>query len=233
VEEEGLHWRGIILSAIAEAVTTGGLLHLGSRDPDWSMRFSGAVACAVSFGGLCSIVSIAVAAENRTAGTWPGWVFLGIFAGCLLTAAVMDWWEKMVYRFVWWVGGGAAGLFLLTQIGQHLSLNEMGSVLWGRESPLWGLGIFLILQQQIFGRFYGRADCHAFCVCAVLMTAFGLRLADYLMHMMLTFGALTVVQLCRRNVTSRGKLREPKALVPYIAVCFWLWVDFAAGKWYI
>jgi hypothetical protein len=146
-------------------------------------------------------------------------LLLGVFAGCLLAAGIMDWWEQMVYRYVWWTGGvAAAGMFLVF----HPSIKA-----------LLPLGVFAVLQYGIFGRFYGRADCHAFCVCALMMTALRFRFLDYVMHMAVVFAGLTVTQLFRGNVCGNGRLKKPVALVPYIAAGFWLWVDFASVKWYI
>ena len=44
----------------------------------------------------------------------------------------------------------------------------------------------------------------------------------YLLHMGLTFSILGVVQLFRGNISRRGNLKEPVALVPYVAVSFFV-----------
>lgn len=146
-----------------------------------------------------------------------------LFAGSLATACVMDIKEQMVYRFLWLIGGTGAGVLVVLR-------TRGGMMPW---SVLMELAIFVLLQQVWFGRFYGRADCHAFSMCAVMMTALGLEFRDYVMQMFFTFLGLTLVQLFRRNVTSGGRLKEPVALIPYITAAFGLWVDFNGGKWYI
>jgi len=148
---------------------------------------------------------------------------LMIFAGSMIMACIMDLREQMVYRFVWLIAGLAAVLLI---------------VLHDRE---YGLGIdiwveyilFVVIQYFWFSRFYGRADCHAFCVCAAVMLANGMGLKDWLIHMLFTFFGLSVVQLIRCNIRTDGRLKKPVPLIPYITVALGLWVDFKCGKWYI
>lgn len=148
---------------------------------------------------------------------------LTLFIGSLLVACIMDLWEQMVYRFVWLIAGGAAGLLLASRMIE--TSFEVG--------VFWELILFIGIQQLWFSRFYGRADCHAFCVCAATMAPMGLGFKDWVIHMLITFLGLTAVQLVRQNVRVNGKLKEPVPLIPYITVAFWLWVDFKCGKWYI
>lgn len=140
-----------------------------------------------------------------------------MFSGSMALACIMDLREQMVYRFVWLIGG----------VGGVLLLLEMGG------GNVTELGVFLLLQQCLFSQFYGRADCHAYCVCAMVLCAFGMSMQDYLIHMLITFAILTFVQLVRGNILRTGRLREPVPLIPYITAAFALWVDFSAEKWYI
>ena len=143
-----------------------------------------------------------------------------LFGGSMLAACIMDLREQMVYRFVWLIAGGAAGgLVVLRAI--HIGLEVGG---------LEELILFVCLQQLWFCKFYGRADCHAFCVCAVALLSMGLGIKDWLMHMLSTFLGLLVIQLVRRNLKRNGKLKKPVPLIPYITVAFWVWVDFKCGK---
>lgn len=152
------------------------------------------------------------------------WILgLILFAGGLLAACIMDIKEQMVYRFLWLFSGVGAVLLLVIRV-----YTDGMQVEWLME-----LVFFIVLQQLWFKWFYGRADCHAYCVCAIAMSAFGLVLIDYVMHMLITFVGLAVVQLLRRNVGSGGRLKKPVALIPYITIAFWVWVDFRCGKWYI
>ncbi|MCM1101958.1 MAG: hypothetical protein NC079_09580 [Clostridium sp.] len=242
-------------------LTLAALFYIGSRDDAWSLRLERKhkicllILCGVN--GVCT-----VSAMEQYGGVFLLW---NIFAGCLLAASVMDWWEKMVYRFVWWAAGIAAGISLVLFCcgGWEGMTREIG------EEIEWGIGWetvtgtvllligFVLLQHLWFSRFYGRADCHAFCVCAVMLAACGYGYADYLTHMAVVFGSLSVIQFCRGNIARNGQLKKPVALVPYITVGFWvrliaaplcqsyrgflgtflvtepLWLDFMAGKWYI
>lgn len=152
------------------------------------------------------------------------WILgLLLFASGLLGACIMDIKEQRVYRFLWLISGAGAFLLLVLRVHTYGITME-----WLAE-----LVFFMVLQQLWFKRFYGRADCHAYCVCAAAMGAFGLTLTDYVMHMLITFAVLAVVQFLRRNVEADGRLKRPVALIPYITVAFGVWVDFRCGKWYI
>ena len=67
---------------------------------------------------------------------------------------------------------------------------------------------------------YGRADCYAFCVCAMAETACGMGFAEYLFHMLIAFGILAMVQFARRNIDTKGNLKHPVPFIPYIAAAF-------------
>lgn len=211
--------------------TVAVLFFVGSQDEKWSLRLTGGGRCRLALLCILNVVCIGgagVGAESVTGIVlWESvlWkkILWSVFAGCLLTATVMDWWEQMVYRFVWWAAGAAAGLLLLGRMCGGTDQLE-------RMMPLV---LFVLLQELLFARFYGRADCHAFCVCAAMLTARGLGFRDYLMHMVFVFGGLTLIQMIRGNILGNGKLRVPVPLVPYIAAAFWFLVDFTARRWYI
>lgn len=146
-----------------------------------------------------------------------------LFGGSLLFACIMDLREQMVYRFVWLIAGMAAGMLIIVRASKGDWAVGM----------LLEFSLYVGLQQLWFSRFYGRADCHAFCVCALAMWAMDMGMKDWLIHMLLTFAGLSVVQFACCNVKRNGKLKKPVPLIPYIALAFVLWVDFKGGKWYI
>ena len=127
-----------------------------------------------------------------------------------LFACVTDHRTCEVYNVTWWVSGAAALLLLC--------LNGLN----GRmpATVLTELAFFCMLQLFAFSGMYGRADCYAFCVCALAETACGLGLLEYLYHMLLSFCLLAVVQLLRRNINAKGNLKCPVAFIPYISVAF-------------
>lgn len=136
-----------------------------------------------------------------------------VIAGCLLFACITDCQTCEVYNITWWVAGGASILLLLS------GRNSM------EAGYLLELGFFVLLQQKLFSRMYGRADCHAFSVCAVAETAVGLSLTGYLLHMLLSFTLLAFIQGLRHNIDREGNLRRPVPFLPYITLAFWalLW----------
>ncbi len=192
--------------------TTFGLLRIGALDEEWSLwldtRGKGIV-LALCFVSVLCIMHVGIES------IWVE-VLLGVLGGCLLTASIMDWWEQMVYRFIWWIGGAVGGL-LFVKAG--ISSQTLCSIIG-----------FWLLQKLIFARLYGRADCYAFCVSALAMAALGGGFADYVIHMFLVFVGLTAVQMMRGNIAGNGNLKKAVPLVPYITIAFWLWVAFGGGR---
>lgn len=140
-------------------------------------------------------------------------MLLSALAACMLAACVMDLESCMVYNYVWWTGGIAAGIL-------------MGSGV--KEIP-WELILFILLQELFFCRMYGRADCHAFSVCAMVEAAWGMNMQVYLIHMLLAFVLLAVVQGIGRNIGRNGNLKQPVAFLPYITLSFWGVILFHAA----
>lgn len=127
----------------------------------------------------------------------------------LLYGCITDMKSQLVYNFTWWFGGLAAGGLLWRSLyaGQP-------------AAALWDLAVYMILQFGLFSRMYGKADCYAFCVCAIAETALGMGFRDYLVLMLLSLSLLFPVQLLRRNIAKNGNLRKPVAFLPYITAAF-------------
>lgn len=199
----------------AVTATTFGLLRIGVLDAEWSLRLD------VGGKGIVFVLCFVSALCIMRMGIESIWVvvLLGVLGGCLLTASIMDWWEQMVYRYVWWIGGAAGGMLL---VKADISPRTICSIIG-----------FWLLQKLIFARLYGRADCYAFCVSALAMAALGGGFADYVIHMFWVFVGLTAVQMMRGNIARNGNLKKAVPLLPYITIAFWLWVAFGVGRWYI
>ena len=133
-------------------------------------------------------------------------ILCSLLAGGLLAAACMDAASSYVYNYVWW--------WCLLWTGILLAFTAGGRV-------TAAVPVFVILQQVLFARMYGRADCHAFSVCALAGSIWQGELLWFLIHMLSAVILLAVVQLLQGNVTRRGRLHTPKPFVPYIVVTFW------------
>lgn len=133
-----------------------------------------------------------------------------ILAGALFAAVLSDLRDCTVCDLCWWVGLVACGGLL----GLRIAGYGLLSVDW------FGTGLFLLVQQLIMSRAYGRADCHAYCICALGLAGLGLELRDFTAMMLVSFLLLVGIQFLRKNITKSGKLRTPVAFVPYIGVGF-------------
>ena len=140
-------------------------------------------------------------------------ILWGMLAGGMLTAACMDAMECWVYNYVWWwcLACDITLLLLQKDFSRQRNLQQMISVV-----------VFIVLQQVFFVRMYGRADGHAFCVCAMAEAVCGGKMVLFLLHMLLAVILLAFVQFCRGNITRRGRLRKPQPFIPYIVVSFWM-----------
>lgn len=155
-----------------------------------------------------------------------GRLLMEIVTGCLLFACLTDTIICEVYQFTWWGAGGAAVfLWIYEEVCVNgiydgtPCRNEMHS---GMVMSFLMILAYLVLQELFFAGFYGRADCHAFVVCAIVCCAFGMGLTWYFLHMTMAFTLLIMVQAFRKNIDSRGRLRQPVAFLPYITVSFWM-----------
>ena len=135
-------------------------------------------------------------------------ISLSLLMGCLLLACITDIAICQVYNFVWWISGVAAIALLIG----------------GRPETktIWEVLLFCVIQMILFTRLYGRADCYAFCVCAIAETGLGFGLFGFLMHMLLSCLLLAAVQAARRNIGSGGRLKSPVPFLPYITAGFYL-----------
>lgn len=129
----------------------------------------------------------------------------------LLYGSITDLESQRVYNFTWWFGGLAAGGLL------------WGSLCTGLSGlMLWHLTAYMVLQIVVFTRMYGKADCYAFCVCAIAEASLGMGFSDYLALMLLALCLLFPVQLLRRNIAKNGNLKQPVAFLPYISAAFYI-----------
>lgn len=167
----------------------------------------------ITQGCLCVLGSEAVygfcdlqAAQSPTAmHTFLPILLLAAFTGCMVAACIMDLECCMIYNYVWWIGGVVGIAFLCLRVPNVKELL-----------------VYVLLQETLFAGMYGRADCHAFVVCAMVEAAYGMGMREYLIHMLLAFGLLAVVQGVRRNIGKDGNLKQPVAFLPYITVSFWV-----------
>lgn len=142
------------------------------------------------------------------------WVWaLSVSATCLSAACIMDLETCMVYNYVWWAG--AVAVVVLMGVAKRKLQGE--------------LILFIALQQLWFCRMYGRADCHAFSLCAGVEAVLGMRMQMYLVHMLLAFGLLALVQGLEGNIGRDGNLKRPVAFLPYITLSFWGIILFYAA----
>lgn len=144
-------------------------------------------------------------------------LLLSLFIGCLLLACVTDLAICQVHNFVWWIAGSAGGLLFLERL-QRMP-EENGHL-------VFELAAFCVIQLVIFGRLYGRADCYAFCVCAVMEAALGIGLKGFLGHMLFSFGFLSAKQAAGKNIGHDGNLRRPVPFLPYITAGMYLVLIF-------
>jgi len=130
--------------------------------------------------------------------------------GSLLLAAWIDHYIQLIPDMVY-VPGLAGGIVWLiySNPGEDIVINLL---------------IFVAIQMFIFRRLYGGSDCLAYILCAMYLAGCGKDLTDYLLFMLLAVGLELIVQLKNNNINIKeGKLKQPKALIPYIAAAMLVW----------
>lgn len=228
-------WKGILWMSFLGGMVYGSavwLLHIGS--------FQGIGYCGKKESGILGslalenagiIVAICelerrmqiIPGENRILYTGAEEVLLGLLAGGLLAAAYMDAKSSYVYNYVWWwCLLWTFFLLCLPGNGQFAVVNHCRSLKEIDVQQVIATVLFVILQQCLFARMYGRADSHAFSVCAVASCRWRGEMLCFLLHMLSAVILLTIVQLAKGNVTLSGRLRTPEPFVPYIIITFWL-----------
>lgn len=165
---------------------------------------------------------LAVLGAGILGGILNGWIFgqgalfsrlsLSLLMGYLLLACITDMAICQVYNFVWPVSGAAA-LMLLADRGWEAA--AVGEIL-----------LFCAIQMALFARMYGKADCYAFCVCAVAEAGLGFGMMGFLIHMLMSFFLLAAVQAVRRNIGQGGSLKRPVPFLPYITAAFYIMLIF-------
>ena len=126
-------------------------------------------------------------------------------------ASYEDFRTRMVSNYVWWIF--SAGLLMMLSGGRKMNYPDIAGCI---------LPVFI--QEFIMSRAYGRADSHAFSCCAVFLNLAGFGLEGHILHMSLSLGLLTFVQILRRNIGRNLKLKVPVPFIPYIAAAFFFTV---------
>lgn len=148
-----------------------------------------------------------VSGAGRFCNIYDG-ILLGIMSGSMIFACITDILTNKVYDFIWWT---AAVAELTIYVRHPISLRR-----------LVGVAVFFLIQELLFAKLYGRADCHAFCICAAVESVFSIGIIGFFLHMILSFALLTVVQYFRKNIGNNGRLKVPVPFMPYITLAFWM-----------
>lgn len=171
--------------------------------------------------GVCIVTGVVLNLLNVYQ-TVPEAVLMDILIGCLLFASITDVYIGKAYNFTWWMGMISSFLNFLHKCGQMSNYHfVMLSI---------SLFIFVLLQQTLFVRFYGRADCHAFSVCALAEGSLGMGMLAFWVHMVLAFGLLVIVQGTRCNIGKCGRLKREVPFLPYITAAFLIIIMIVTGN---
>lgn len=157
---------------------------------------------------IYSLVTSVILLPHIKAGTGVVRVAYGLLAGYFILCSVMDTVLEMVFDFFHYIG----------LLGGCLLLVSSHPV----PGTIMDLLLFVGIQWVWFRKMYGPADVAAFMVCAVYLAAEDRGMEGYLLHMAVTFLLLGVIQGCKGNVSNKGNLKRPVALLPYITIGFFI-----------
>lgn len=113
------------------------------------------------------------------------------------------------------------GYGLCTRISRW---NRMAYLFQSRRGYCNKFAYLCCYTMLIFRHLYGGSDCLAYILCAMYLAGCGKDLTDYLLFMLLAVGLELIVQVKNNNINIKeGKLKQPKALIPYIAAAMLVW----------
>lgn len=135
-------------------------------------------------------------------------ILYGVLAVYLILCSVMDAALQQVCDCFQYLGVAGGVLYLMYNAPAPHGLGE--------------LLVYVGIQWMVFRKMYGPADVAAYVICGMYLIAEEKSLTECLIHMAVTFGILGVIQGIKRNISSKGNLKNPVALLPYITVAFFL-----------
>jgi hypothetical protein len=127
----------------------------------------------------------------------------------MLAAALTDLIFREVYDLIWIAG-------IITSV----SIFVMYPCIMPENALC--LVFYTAVQEFLMGRVYGRADSHAFSTCALFLICAGETVEVCIFHFGISFVLLTLIQLLCKNIGTGGRLKKKVAMIPYIAVGFWI-----------
>ncbi len=192
-----------LVSGIAMSAVVLWIIH--RKDPEFRSCETGKIR--ETFLVLCNIMLLIMPMEISEEPWYVQGCFLGMFV-YLMVAGVMDYQLQMVSDFLHGIG--------LLSCVMMVFCNQAGQKNW------WSLIMFCMIQYLVFRHMYGAADVAVFMICALFFTAEGRDMEAYLLHMAIAFFLLGIVQAFRGNISKQGNLKVPVALVPYIAISFFV-----------
>ena len=148
----------------------------------------------------CMMVSFLNPSENVTLG-----ILEVFFWSSLITAAYSDFLTREVYDLVYFPAI-TAGLLELVILQVPFPILTVIEILQ-----------FALIQWFVFRFFYGEADCFIFITCSIYLAALGGGFLEFMLLMAGTFILLAIIQAFCKNINKKGNLKEPVALIPYIA----------------
>lgn len=192
-----------------------GVTSLLRMEQESELRIKGNAWWVLPAGSLCSAyIWTNMCAENTEMkeSYKAAWLVVHVY---FLSSSVTDSICCQVYDVFQFLGIGA---------GAYLALT-------GETGRMFGISlvIFGLLQYFLFMKLYGAADGMAFLAAALAEAGLGYEISGFLLHMIIAYLMLSLVQLCRGNITRKGRLREGVPFLPYIMVSFWIMMIWQEG----
>ncbi len=199
----------VLLNCLIMAVSLFKVWFMKRLDWGQKMEMSAKTWILFGIGGLLLTDLWVKIARNESVLIQVAWLVICVY---FLSSALVDSMSHYVYDWFQIWGMAAAVYLALQQSGSSFECIRMGG----------SLIIFAILQAGIFMRLYGEADGMTFLVAALAESFLGYGIRMYLLHMIVSYLLLAFVQICKRNVGSRGSLKIPVPFVPYIMFGFYI-----------
>jgi len=180
-------------------------------DKEHGLEFSACTIRMLCLGGVVTAIIWYYTTEGMEMTERTVWLLIHII---FLSCSVTDHQTYMVYDVFQYLGIGLSS-YLLLRNPYKLCIGI-------------SLILFALMQYLVFMKMYGKADGMVLLTAAVAEASLGYDIRMYLLHMIIAYLLLSVVQGIKGNIGRKGRLAKPVAFLPYIMIGFW--VILVSGK---
>ena len=138
-------------------------------------------------------------------------IFTAVGCGYLLTSSVLDYQTTSVPDVLHY--------FSVLMFIPAILVNFKAGTVYSYIGII-GFALFVLLQLLVFSRTFGFSDALAFIAFGTLCFSQNKGWESMMGGMIIAYVLLIIIQLCKKNITRKLKLKKPVAFIPYIFAAY-------------